>query len=308
MKYKTWLKTWLNNYVKPTTKERTFNRYSLTSRVHIIPNIGDYDMNELSPIVLQRFITDLSINGNKKRKGGLAANTLNSIITVIRHSLKTAYDLGITNIYIADKIKRPKHIERKVESFTVLEQKKIENAIINGEKDKMFGGILSLYTGLRIGELLALTWSDIDFDNRLLCVSKSCHDGKGGLIIDLPKTPNSKRIIPLPRQLIPILKRMRKDNSSEFVITSKNKPVSVRSYQRSFELLLKKLNLPHRGFHSLRHTFATRALECGMEIKTLAEILGHKNPTITLNRYAHSFLEYKTEMMNRIGKNLSSVH
>ena len=78
--------------------------------------------------------------------------------------------------------------------------------------------------------------------------------------------------------------------------------VSVRSYQRSFELLLKKQNIVHRGFHSLRHTFATRALECGMDVKTLSEILGHTNPGITLNRYVHSMLEHKKDMMNRVGK------
>ena len=86
------------------------------------------------------------------------------------------------------------------------------------------------------------------------------------------------------------------------MVSANGKPVSVRSYQRSFELLLKRLNIPHKGFHSLWHTFATRALECGMDVKTLSEILGHKNPTVTLNRYAHSLMEHKAEMMNRLGK------
>lgn len=76
----------------------------------------------------------------------------------------------------------------------------------------------------------------------------------------------------------------------------------MRSYQASFALLLKKQNLPHRGFHALRHTFATRALECGMDVKTLSELLGHKNPTVTLNRYVHSLMPHKHEMMNRLGK------
>jgi integrase len=80
------------------------------------------------------------------------------------------------------------------------------------------------------------------------------------------------------------------------------KVVSVRSYQQSFECLLKNLHIDHKGFHSLRHTFATRAIECGMDIKTLSEILGHKNPTITLNRYAHSLMDHKREMMNKLGK------
>lgn len=86
------------------------------------------------------------------------------------------------------------------------------------------------------------------------------------------------------------------------MVADGEEPVSVRSYQRSFELLQKKLKIPRRGFHSLRHTFATRALECGMDVKTLSEILGHKNPTITLNRYVHSLMEHKRDMMNRLGK------
>ena len=95
---------------------------------------------------------------------------------------------------------------------------------------------------------------------------------------------------------------MKKRSECEFVIADGNKPVFVRTYQRMFELLLKKLKLPHKGFHSLRHTFATRALECGMDVKSLSEILGHKNATITLNRYAYSLWEHKAEMMNKLAK------
>ena len=109
-------------------------------------------------------------------------------------------------------------------------------------------------------------------------------------------------MIPLPKQLLPKLKSIKKSSDSDFVVSADGNAVSVRSYQRSFELLLKRQNIAHRGFHSLRHTFATRALECGMDVKTLSEILGHKNPTVTLNRYAHSLLEHKTAMMNRLGK------
>ena len=99
---------------------------------------------------------------------------------------------------------------------------------------------------------------------------------------------------------------MKKQKSkSKYVIEENGKMVTIRSYQRSFALLLKKLNIEHRGFHSLRHTFATRALESGMDVKTLSEILGHKNATITLNRYAHSLMEHKQEMMNRLGKMLN---
>lgn len=191
--------------------------------------------------------------------------------------------------------------------ISMKEQKQIEQAVLNGNKDKLYGILLCLYSGLRIGELIALQWSDIDFVKGIFTVSKSCHDGKDGLIIDEPKTANSRRLIPLPKQLLPILKGIKKKSDSSFVVSSNGSFVSVRSYQRSFELLLKRLNIPHKGFHSLRHTFATRAIECGMDVKTLSEILGHKNPTVTLNRYTHSLMEHKQDMMNKLGKLLQDV-
>ena len=112
----------------------------------------------------------------------------------------------------------------------------------------------------------------------------------------------SMRVIPIPRQLVPMLREMRKKNGSKYVVGNGDKVISVRSYQRTYELMLKKHGLPHRGFHALRHTFATRALECGMDVKTLSEILGHKNSSVTLNRYAHSLMDHKKDMMNRLGK------
>ena len=302
MKYTDWLIKWLEDYVRPSVKVRTYERYALIVEQHIKETIGGAEPDDLTPLVLQSLVAELLRNGNKKTGGGLSANSVNAVISVIQNSLKTAHLLGLAKEYTADKIKRPKLAEKPVECFTLAEQKRIEQAIFAGKKDKMYGILLCLYSGLRIGELMALQWSDIDFAKGTLTVAKSGHDGKGGLVIDGPKTAASRRVIPLPKQLLPILKALKKRSDSPFVVSANGKPVSVRSYQRSFELLLKKLDIPHKGFHSLRHTFATRAIECGMDVKTLSEILGHKNPTVTLNRYAHSLMEHKQAMMNRLGK------
>lgn len=302
MKYIDWLIQWLENYIRPSVKMRTYERYKLIIEQHIKDKIGGIELDGLSPLVLQSFITELLQSGNRKTGKGLSANSVNAIISVIQSSLKTAHLLGLTREYTADKLKRPKLKEKPVECFTLAEQKQIEQAILNGKKDKLYGIILCLYSGLRIGELIALQWDDIDLTKGILTISKSCHDGKDGLIIDEPKTATSRRIIPLPKQLLPILRSVKKRSDSSSVVSANGSTVSVRSYQRSFELLLKKLKIPHKGFHSLRHTFATRALECGMDVKTLSEILGHKNPTVTLNRYAHSLMEHKTDMMNKLGK------
>ena len=307
MLYKEWLDDWLEYYVKPTVKGKTYNRYFEIVEKHLIPKLGGYDLEELKPIIIQRFVTELMQNGNLKTGHGLSANSVNGIIIVIRNSLATAFRLGIVEECAADKIKRPRTEEKTVSCFSALEQKKIEQAVMADKRDKMVGIILCLYTGLRLGELLALEWDDIDFSKCELSVSKTCHDGKDELgnyrkIIDTPKTVSSKRIIPVPKQIIPLLRDIKKRSQSSYVIASGKNGVSVRSYQRSFALLQAKLKISHHGFHALRHTFATRAIECGMDVKSLSEILGHKSPTVTLNRYVHSLMAHKKEYMNRLGK------
>ena len=246
------------------------------------------------------------IPANVKTIGEYAFAQCTKLQNVIQNSLKMAYTLGYVKEYAGDNIKRPKAQEKKVECFSASEQKQIEAYVLKG-KPKLFGIILCLYAGLRIGELLALEWSDIDLMKAELRVNKTCHDGKDkngvfARIVDTPKTSSSIRTIPLPRQIVPLLREVKKKSHSIYVISNGEKPIAIRSYQRSFDLVLKNLNIPHKGFHSLRHTFATRALECGMDVKTLSEILGHKNPTVTLNRYVHSLMEHKKEMMNKLGK------
>lgn len=308
MKYNVWFEEWLTHYIKPSSKQRTFEQYSRAAQIHILPYLGDIELTDLTPFILQKFITDLTTNGNKRTGKGLSPNFVKTILSVIQNSLKTAHLVGYLPEYSANKIKRPKIAEKQVDCFTIQEQKKIEEAALSAKKDKYRGVILCLYTGLRIGELLALTWNDIDFEKSILSVTKTCHDGNENgehiRIIDTPKTENSRRQIPLSKTLVKMLKEMKKKSKCEFVIADGEKPIFIRSYQRMFELFLKKLKLPHKGFHSLRHTFATRALECGMDVKSLSEILGHKNATITLNRYAHSLWEHKAEMMNKLSKML----
>ncbi|MBE6601346.1 MAG: site-specific integrase [Ruminococcaceae bacterium] len=307
MLYKEWLSNWLENYVKPSAKRRTYTRYKEIVEQHINPQLGYLELSEMTPYVLQCYITSLLKNGNLRTSKGLSANSVNSIITVIQNTLKTAYSLGLIGEYVGDKIKRPRVSEKKVECFSISEQKKIEQFILNEKNTRFFGVLLCLYTGLRIGELLALEWSDIDMSKGELQVNKTCHYGKdeNGVfrrITDVPKTQASIRTIPIPKQLMPYLREAKKKSCSTHIVSNGSTPMSTRSYQRSFASILQKLNIQHRGFHSLRHTFATRALECGMDVKTLAEILGHKNPTVTLNRYAHSLMDHKKEMMNKLGK------
>ncbi|HIT50092.1 MAG TPA: site-specific integrase [Candidatus Pelethenecus faecipullorum] len=307
MKYKNWLKVWLENYVKPVSKQRTYIRYQQVVLNHILPNLGDMEMNGVTPVLLQQFLTKLLQTGNRKTGQGLSVNSVHIVVTILQNSFQMAYELGFVDKEVARKLKRPKTQEKKIICFTIQEQKRIEEEIIKNKKIKMYGILLCLYTGLRIGELLALEWSDINFRTKEISVTKTCFDGKDKndrfcRITGTPKTITSIRTIPIPKSLLPMLKMLKSMAKNQYVISDSEKVLSVRSYQRSFERLLKKIRIEKKGFHALRHTFATRALEIGMDVKTLSEILGHKNANVTLQRYAHSMPEHKKDMMNKIGK------
>lgn len=309
MKYGCWLQLWLDNYVKPAVKQRTYERYGEIIERYVRGKLGGFEIDELLPSRLQVYTVSMLKSGKTNGGGGLRPNTVNSIITVIQHSLKAAYAAGETVSYVGDRIQRPAVRKKEISCFTHQEQRRIEEEIAGKKNLKMYGVILCMYTGLRLGELLALEKTDTD--GASIRVTKSCHDGKdeSGRFTrrtDTPKTPSSVRVIPIPKQLRPLVRTLQKNGKSPYLINSKDgKVIAVRSYQRSFELLLKRLGIPHRGFHALRHTFATRALECGMDVKTLSEILGHKNPSTTLLHYAHSLDEHKNAMMNKVGEFLN---
>ena len=155
MKYKEWLDIWFANYIEPSSKTKTCERYSEIIEKHLKVKLGEYELEELSPIVIQKYITELMQSGILTTGKGLAANSVNGIITVIQNSLKLAYTLGELKEYTADKIRRPKTKEKEVSCFSLAEQKKIEQSALSSKKRKFIGIAIGLYSGLRIGELLA---------------------------------------------------------------------------------------------------------------------------------------------------------
>ncbi|MDE5616857.1 MAG: site-specific integrase, partial [Clostridia bacterium] len=257
MKYKQWLQQWLDDFVKPISKERTLIKYNQQITKHIRPFLGEYELDELSPQLLQRFMSNMIMRG-------FAYNTVKGIATIIKLSLRKAVSLNLVDYQYSDAIVLPKSREKQVQSFNKREQRIIEDHVLDRKRDHFFGVVISLYTGLRIGELLALQWSDVDFAKARVSVTKSCHDewvdGKYRKVIGAAKTVNSERTIPLPKQLLPRLRLMKRRAKTDFVISGRGIwGAEVRSYQRMFENILKKLKIPHKGFHALRHTFSTRA-------------------------------------------------
>ena len=310
MKLKEWLDIWLNKYTKFAVKLRTYERYKYIIEKHIIPKLGEFDLDDLSAVTLQDYVLSELESGNLISSKGLANNSVIGIVNVLKSALKLAKSLEISALDNSNKIKLPMATEKPVTAFEKWEQEKLEKYCLSSNKTNYLGIIICLYTGIRLGELLALTWNDIDLKSGIMTISKTAYrikqNGKPQVVIDKPKTKNSSRLIPLPKQLLEILKRAKKFSKSDFVLSTRTGGiVGTRAYQKTYERILKKLDIPYKNFHSLRHTFATRAIEMGMDVKTLSEILGHKNPVITLQRYTHSMLSYKTEMMNKMGKMLN---
>ena len=309
MKYKEWLEIWLTKYTKYSVRVRTYEKYKYIVDKHIVNFLGDYDMDELSGSILQDFVLTKIECGNLKTGKGLSNNTVISICNILKRSIKECNNLNYTTTDNSNKIKLPQHREKQVTAFEKFEQEKIEKFCIKHKKPNYLGIVICLYTGIRIGELFALSYDDIDFKKCVMSINKTTYqtkrDGKVIRIVDRPKTSSSIRDIPLPKNIVQLLQKNKKLTKSRYVITTRTKGmVEMRSYQRTYQIILKKLKIQYKNFHSLRHTFATRATEIGADARTVSEILGHKNPIITLQRYTHSMTIHKVGMMNKLGNNL----
>lgn len=293
------LKIWLNEWSKSryiNIKKRSVDIYNYYLHGIVSRSFGSLNVEDITMDVLQNFVLHL-INEKK-----YSSNTISECFRILKSVLNDyASANNLKQIHVG-KIIIPKNRTKNVISFTHIEQKKILRSLNTKKHPNQIGVLLCMCTGLRLGELLALTWEDVDFAKNIININKSLYYKNKLFIQTSPKTPSSIRVIPLPKFLKQDLLNHKKLSNSIYIISKDGKQVIPRTYQYEFEVLLKNANVKKKGFHSLRHTFATNAVECGMDIKCLADILGHANPMITLKRYTHSMLDYKMSIMNKMSK------
>lgn len=326
-----WLDEWLEVYVKPAVKLSTYGSYEGYIRNHIKPEIGKVKLSVLRADILQKFFNQKLINGrcdkvkdtntNKlvTRKGGLSEKTIKNMYNMIHSALKQAYRNGLVNQNVSEIISLPKQKRNEMRVLSLEEQKALQRAV---QDERLgIGIILCLFTGIRLGELLGLKFEDIDFENKTITIRRTLNrlkvfdnaEKKTDIVIGEPKTNKAKRIIPLQEFLIPLLKTHRArvlteqlkvanlyENHSFVMCNEFGKFLEPTTYQKFFKNMLKKASIQDTNFHTLRHTFATRALESGFDVKVLADILGHADASTTLNKYAHALPDHKKTSMEKL--------
>lgn len=307
MTLKELLLEWLNENHIYHIKDRTLLRYRCCIDNHIINDvIATKDIEEIVPRDINHYVYTL-VNKVSYRTGKpLSHSTINTIIAIIKLAYGYANDYEITQCNPTLRIKRlSKETTTKLKVFTREEQIRIEHYIEQLSTNDYFGIILTFYTGLRLGELLALTWKDINLKTGIISINKTLYkhpdNGFWKEKIGTPKSKTSIREIPLPMFLREKLKALKKERKSTMIVAYDNgKKIDDKIFVYRYHRLLKKAKVRDLNFHCLRHTFATRALENKMDIKTLSEILGHASVATTLNIYTHSLIEHKRSQMRKM--------
>ena len=297
------------------TKQSTYAKYSDIVKKHIQPAIGDLPISEISSSKMNEFIYDKLHFGRLDSQGPLSSKTVRDICTILKSIIRYAQSEYHLN-HLASNAVLPKRVRTSLQILNEDEVKRLEQYLLShlGEI-RCTGMLLCLYTGLRLGEICALKWKDIDLKRETVHVGHTIQripligenaEKKTSVILDRPKSDASQRTIPLPHFITAILKEIYCQAFEDaFFLTNTLKYIEPRNYQYFFKRVLEKSGVRNVNFHILRHTFATRCVAAGFDTKSLSEILGHSDTAITLNYYVHSTLETKRKQMELVCRDVS---
>lgn len=283
-------------------KESTYIKYHTVVTNHIKPKLEKFLPQNLSTVVIEEFSHDLLTEG-------LSVKTVRDILTVMRSVLKYCRR-QIGTSFPDIEIVYPKERKKEMRVLTIDEQTKFVQYLLYDMDFAKFGVLLALLTGMRIGEVCALKWKDISIKDKTVHVSSTMQrlqtldnhsNKKTRIVIGDTKSQTSDRIIPLTDYAVTLCKIMDPKNSAAYILTGEeNRYLEPRALQYKLGKYTEACGIKGVHFHVLRHTFATRCVEVGFEIKSLSEILGHSSAKVTLDRYVHSSLELKRKNMEKL--------
>lgn len=300
-------------YKRHEVKESTYARYQEIINVYLSPAFNNIKVNELSSQHISEFM-NTKLNAYRKKRGGeLSAKRKCDILSVLKLVLKFGLEEGYCDN--TPRVVNPKNTTSEPKIMNSDEQSKLINCVLASNEQQQIGIVLALCTGLRIGELCALTWNDMNLDENYITVSKTiqripnCEVGRlTKILIGQPKSKSSCRVIPIPSLIRPYLLYFKNSSSNKqgYILTGTDKYIEPSNYYSKYQKWLSEYQIERYSFHSLRHAFATRCISCGFDVKTLSEILGHANIKTTLSLYVHSSIEQKAINMAKLSDDIRS--
>ena len=312
MRFGDWINYWYENHCKPGIRVTTQKGYEQWIYLHAIPSIGHIKLNKLTQADCQKFLNELKANGRKNSRDthgpGLSEKSVRSCYHVIRMSLERAIKDGLIkkNPILGCKLPPTEPKEMKV-----LTKEEIQRFLIQAKEEGMYElFLLELTTGLRRGEILALTWEDLNFETGELRINKQVVPVAGKLITSEPKTKAAFRTIILPPVMVELLKEYKKGVFSPLIFPSRinpDKPIDPGYVRKRLQDILERAGCKKVRFHDLRHTFATISLEHGMDVKTLSTIIGHVSSRTTLNIYTHITSEMQENAAANIDRGIAKA-
>lgn len=298
---------WIFTKEKEGVKVRTIERYVCNFNNYIKDTIGYLDIKEFTRTTIVTFLDSLRTIKTKKHVG-LSDASINNIYVTLHSCFEFAIYHELLQTNPAVYIKQCKPRQKVVEVLNKQERIVLERYLLEEFNPENMGLYIMLYTGIRLGEMAALKWENVDLENRMIKIvetmniTKNEDSGKWDYYIESPKTNSSIRNIPIPNHLVEIFKKISEFRiSSPFVIAKMNGDImQPRLYRARFASILNKLGIRQRKIHALRHTFASQMIEQGMDMNTLSLILGHSAVEVTINIYVHSSIDRQRRLVNSI--------
>lgn len=297
-------KEWIEN-TRFFLKESTVAKYQNCLDIYILPEFGSVNISKMTNTRIEHFRNSLLIHGGRKKQG-LSKKYTADILSVIRTIQKYAA-VQRPEIICPIHSVSVKYDSEQIRILSESEQERLFRYLINSESDRDIGILISMFTGLRIGEICALKWENIDLTERVLSVKSTMQriqtkEGarKTKVMVSLPKSRSSIRQIPIPSILFEKLRFMKKNPSAYVLSGDADNIIEPRTMQNYFKTIMKQCAVKNATFHTLRHTFATRCVSIGVDAKILSEILGHANVSTTLNRYVHPTMNQKRQNIDKL--------